>query len=87
MTIASPTAVVLTSSETRPPQRMRERMSRPKESVPSGKSADGPARRSSMFCSSGSCGESQGAKIAPSATSATRAAAEAMRSCGGGSPP
>src|SRR6266481_9919723 len=49
---------------TRVPKRMRERISRPNSSFPSGCLHEGPSRRSTSFWSAGSYGASHGANSA-----------------------
>ena len=61
-----------TSSETRAPYSVRERISRPSASVPSGNSADGGFRRWITFISVGSCGTIHGANSASAIISASR---------------
>src|SRR6266446_4306724 len=51
-----PVAITPTKSESLAPKRMRERMQRPNSSVPSGNSADGPARAYGRSWRMGSCG-------------------------------
>src|SRR5215204_1661597 len=68
---ASTTESVLAIIVTRPPYRMRLRMSRPNSSVPNGLAAEGGRSRCPMFWRSGLRGASSGAAMAASSSSAT----------------
>src|SRR5215471_7133049 len=82
MPTAAPMAVAMTPtrSDSLAPYRMRERMQRPNSSVPSGNSADGPARARGRSWRIGSWGATRGAasarristRISPSPATARR---------------
>lgn len=81
MPITSPTRTETTAvampiiSDSRPPISTRDRISRPKLSVPSGCPSMGPFRRTSGSMTSGSCGAIQGASnVTITMTASTKAA-------------
>ena len=69
--IASPTATKPMRIEMRAPYRMRENMSRPSVSVPSGCAKLGDCALAARFCASGSACASSGAKTAATTITAT----------------